>query len=435
MLNIQSHDNRNSGNINRILREMIHYFHDAEKDSDDIYVHVFPEIVLKTIRSKCLRAVNELYSWIDDDDFHVLTPFHQYVLYWIIEFCLREEEAYNEAVIELGMKGDNPGLFGYTKHYLQERGEAIEPFLSCFPDFDPTDINIMLLQGMFAADTRLNKAIIDQASKAVVPVKSAAAEPVEMFEVENDYVWFCFTKFTKTSIAIQKIIKMSLYEDALILTRSNYESLIHAKAVMVSPGAIDHLVEYKLGLENGTYNYVRRAKAPPGYRIIAYSTDPEMKFPYTFAIREIAALAEESYSYDKIYRYLCDMTHCDIKTIGYYQEDGHYSYKGSSREALMNSLLWNVYFNWKFYQAFLNGDMLDIDILFNKMADTFIEHSSILKEIFDSEILKSEVYMKSVDDDVLRGRIKAYVADLNALKEDVCLTRLVENLSPDKTGE
>lgn len=65
---IESHKLRE---INEILRKVFHYFRDAEKDSDDIYAVIFPEIVCKTTRRKYLRAVNELGSWINDDDYHV----------------------------------------------------------------------------------------------------------------------------------------------------------------------------------------------------------------------------------------------------------------------------------------------------------------------------------------------------------------------------
>ena len=81
-----------------------------------------------------------------------------------------------------------------------------------------------------------------------------------------------------------------------------------------------------------------------------------MKFEFTDRIREIAGLANELSSYDRVYKYLCDLTHCDINTIGYYQDHERYSYKGASREALTNSLLWNVYLNWKFYLIFVDGN-------------------------------------------------------------------------------
>ena len=421
MLTFGSIESRKLRESNEILRKMFHYFRDAEKDSDDIYAVIFPEIVCKTTRRKYLRAVNELESWINDDNYHVIASFQQYVLYSIIEFYLDEEDAYNEAVVELGIQAGEFGLFRNKKHHQQERGEANEPFGLCFPNFDPMEFSIVLLQSVFDANLRLNKTVIDKASRAVVPAKVELCEPAEIFEVENDYVWFCFTKFTKTSITIQKIIKMSLYEDALILTRSNYETLIHAKSVIVSPRVIDHLVEFKLGLEHGTYKKVRGGKSPPGYRIIADSLDPEVRFSYTNNIREIAKLAGELYSYDKIYKYLCDLTHCDINTIGYYQEDDHYTYKGASRETLMNSLMWNVYFSWKFYQVLLDGNILDADILYSRMKGAFIEQSWVLKKVFDWEILKSEAYINSISDEVLRGRVEAYIVDLTVLSKEVCL--------------
>jgi len=415
LLTIQGLDSNKAEKINRILKEMLNYFQDAEKDSDDIYAVVFPEILVKTNRRKCKHAVKELYSWIVDEGFHILTSFHQYILYWIIEFCLLEEDAYNETALELGVKADELGLF-MDAEYQHEHGDSVDLFLPCFIEIDPTEINIMLLQGMFDANIKLNKGIIDKASIAVVPVKSAANEPVDTWDVENDYIWFCFAKFTKTSLAIQKLIKIGLHEDALILTRSNYETLIHAKSVIVSPGTIDHFIEFKLGLENGIYKDTRKYD-PRGYRIIVDKTDPEMTFSYTDNISKIAALAEESNSY-QIYKYLCDLTHCDINTIGYYQEDAHYSYSGSSRKALMNSLLWNVFFNCKFYEVLLDGEMLDVDGLIGTVSDTFFEYSSALKEVLDMEILKAEVYSNYTDDEDMRTELNKYITNLSILRDE-----------------
>jgi len=417
LLMIQGLDSGGAEKINRILKEMLDFFHDAEKDSNDIYSDVLPKMLVKANRRKCLHAVKELYSWIGDDDFHVLTSFHQYMLYWIIEFCLDADNACQEDALELGMKEDEVRLFKDTE-FQHEHGNAGDLFLPCFTGFDPTEINIMLLQGMFDTNVKLNKLIIDKASIAVVPVKSAANTPVDTWDVENDYVWFCFAKFTKTSMAIQKLIKIGLHEDALILARSNYETLIQAKAVIVTQGAIDHFVDFKLGLENGLYKDIR-GKRPQGYRIIADSTDPELTFLYTDKISKIAALANESNSYARIYKYLCNLTHCDINTIGYYQVGSHYSYKGSSREALMSSLLWNVYLNYKFYQVLLDGEMLDSDVLNDKVSSTFFEQSSILKEIFDVEVLKAEVYAKSIEDEDIRREFYKYIDDMNILRDEI----------------
>ena len=216
MFTIPGFDRHEAKEINKTLREMLHYFYDAERDSDEVYSVVFPKMVLKTNRRECQRAVKELYSWITDDEFHVLSWFHQYVLYWIIEFCIREEEAHNEAVMELGDQDCEPGLFAYPQNHWQEHDKVFDLVLPCLNGFNPTEINIMLLQGMFKANVRLNKAIIDQASSAVVPAKSAAGEPVEKLDAENDYIWFCFAKFTKTSIAIQKLYNVPVCQDTIL---------------------------------------------------------------------------------------------------------------------------------------------------------------------------------------------------------------------------
>lgn len=74
----------------------------------------------------------------------------------------------------------------------------------------------------------------------------------------------------------------------------------------------------------------------------------------------------------------------------------------------------------------MDGNLLDTDALYSRVGDAFIDQSSVLKEIFDLEIFKHEVYMNSIDDEDLRGRIEAYIADLNVLKDDISLGPLVQ---------
>ncbi|HWP97154.1 MAG TPA: DUF5677 domain-containing protein [Syntrophomonadaceae bacterium] len=419
MISILDCDHAQMEKLNRILKIMFEYFFDAEKQSkrikDDIYAIVFPAPFLKTGKKKCVATVRELYSWIIDDGLHELTTLHQYIVYWIIEFCENEENAYEDNCLQLNIKGEESKLF---KDLDYEQNNTSEVFAPCFAGFDPIDIDIWILRGMFNSNLKLNKKIIDEQSIAVVPGKRAGDIPVNDSDVEEDYIWFCFAKFTKTCIAIQKLINSDLFEDALILTRSNYETFIHAKAVINSPGAIDHLVEFKLGLENGKYQRTRQ-KGRGGYRIIADSTDTTRTFQYTDRIWKIAELAYESNSYSRVYQYLCDLTHCDIDTIGYYQEGSRYSYKGSSKKALLNTLLWNVYMNNKFYEVLIDGEMFEINLDENKVANAIIEDSLTLKEIFDMQIFKVQTYITAIEDEEMKKELNNYVDDLNTLKDDL----------------
>lgn len=417
MILIQGLDNTQRERVNRLLESMLDYFFDIEKDSNyDLYATIFPAPFLKTGKKKCVATIRELYSWIKDDSMHDLTSFHQYILYWIIEYCNDEETAYQENCFELNITGEEAKLFT-DLDFGNTQDDSLGILKPCFIGFNPIEIDIWILRGMFNSNLKLNKEIIDDQAIAVVPGKTAGDLPVNDLDIEEDYVWFCFAKFTKTCLAIQKLIKSDLCEDALILTRSNYETLIHAKAVINSRGAIDHLVEFKLGLEYGKYKKTRQ-KAPPGYRIIADSTDTTQTFQYTDKIWKIAELANESNSYERVYRYLCDLTHCDIDTIGYYQKGSHYSYKGLSQKALLNTLLWNVYINNKFYNVLMNGEMLEISKLERKVVDAIIEENQLLEEIFDMQILKIQTYLTSMEDGEMKQKLEKYINGLKTLKED-----------------
>ena len=52
----------------------------------------------------------------------------------------------------------------------------------------------------------LNKHIVNEYSIASVPAKRLANIPVNDLDIEEDFIYFCFTKNTKTLVAIQNLI-------------------------------------------------------------------------------------------------------------------------------------------------------------------------------------------------------------------------------------
>ena len=60
-----------------------------------------------------------------------------------------------------------------------------------------------------------------------------------------------------------------------------------------------------------------------------------------------------------IYSYLCDITHCNLITSAYYRDGIKYSYNKVSEQAKFNVLLWNVYFNLKFYNTLIDAEIFD----------------------------------------------------------------------------
>ncbi|ERI11706.1 hypothetical protein HMPREF0083_00226 [Aneurinibacillus aneurinilyticus ATCC 12856] len=237
----------------------------------------------------------------------------------------------------------------------------------------------------------LNKQIVDVQALAVVPAKRASNLPVNDLDIEEDFIFFCFSKFTKTILAIDKLIKSGFYEDALILTRSNYENFINSKAVVINPKMIDHLVEYKLGLINEKkYKFVNKRKS-----IIA-NIETNAEIQYINTISKIAKKSKEQDTYRIVYSYLCDITHCNIITSGYYRNGIQYSYELKNEIALYNALLWSVFLNIKFYNVLIVGEIFEYDELEEAVLGLLLNDNIKFVRIIEDEIKR---FRKDTDAD------------------------------------
>lgn len=168
-----------------------------------------------------------------------------------------------------------------------------------------------------------------------------------------------------------------MFEDALILTRSNYECFIHAKSIIKQNDMINHLVEYKLGLiDEKRYKYASK-------NVIDIHTSEV--HPYISQVKDIAQKANEYITYKHVYSYLCDITHCNLITSSYYRDGVHYSYKLVNKEAEFNALLWNVYFNLKFYNTLIEAEIFEIEELEERVLDVLSSDSLKLMTVFEAE--------------------------------------------------
>lgn len=275
------------------------------------------------------------------------------------------------------------------------------------------------LHQMFKKYIDLNKLIVDEQAMAVVPAKRNDNIPVNDLDIEEDYIFFCFTKFTKSLLSIQHLVNLHLYEDALILTRSNYECLIHAKSVIKYGGMIDHLVEYKLGLR-GEKRY-KFAVNKKGWRVKNKIIDKGTleEYEYIEQVRSIAKKAMETDTYDHIYSYLCEMTHCNFITSGYYRDGIIYSYELISEKALYNVLLWNVYFNLKFYNTLIEAEILEIEDLEELVQGVLITDPIKVCEIFEFEQKRIIKLFEEQPLDSEKESIEEYLEILNKLKSNL----------------
>ncbi|WP_332647141.1 DUF5677 domain-containing protein [Lysinibacillus sp. 54212] len=235
---------------------------------------------------------------------------------------------------------------------------------------------------------KLNEQIIFLEGVAEVIAANLNGQQTHDDDYRKDYLMFCLTKFTKTLNSILVLLEKNLNEDALILTRSNYEVVIHAKALVNDREMIKHFIEYKLGLEKER-NY-RFAKDKNGRILSNKIIDkrfPDRTIRYISSIKEIAIKAGEKSSYRHIYRFLCEQTHCNLLTSGYYREGVYYSVDNGTEGAKLNVILFNVGLCLKLYNACLDSDLLgeDFEEIEDILCSILMNDKLMLQEWFEIE--------------------------------------------------
>lgn len=281
-------------------------------------------------------------------------------------------------------------------------------------------MNMREMKRLFNKYLKLNKRIVDEQAIAVVPGLSMANQPINDVDIEEDYIYFCFTKFTKTMIAIETLLKNELNEDALILVRSNYECLVHAKSIVKTAELIDHFTSYKLGLiDQKRFQYAKTKKGGKNRRKILDVNDPSREIKYISNISEIASAAEETISYKHIYSYLCDLTHCNIVTSGYYREMCEYSYELANKRALWNVLKWSIYFNLKFYKALIEANIFNINKIENAVLRVLSSDQIKLIGFFDDEVKRITKELSSITDETLKDKLNEHILILEILKKEI----------------
>lgn len=234
----------------------------------------------------------------------------------------------------------------------------------------------------------LNEQIISIEGEAEVIAANITGQRAHEDDYKKDYLMFCLTKFTKTLKSILILLDKDLNEDALILTRSNYEVVIHAKALVNDSEMIKHFIDYKLGLEKErNYSYARDKKGRKSFNKIIDNQNPNKVIRYISNIKEIAIKAGERASHRHIYRFLCEQTHCNFITSGYYREGVYYSVNNGADGAKVNVILFNVGFCLKLYYACVESDLLgeEFEELEDILCSILMDDKLILQQWFENE--------------------------------------------------
>jgi hypothetical protein len=133
----------------------------------------------------------------------------------------------------------------------------------------------------------------------------------------NDYIGFCLTKNLKSIKAIKILFDNNFGEDALNLTRTNFENYLEIVFAKFAPQAASKHLLFINGVSEGTHER-------QGRTIIDLKTKDKIKTLNNFEKAELNTLyrQEDVEIYKYLYDFLSSFTHPDLRTASNYIDDG-----------------------------------------------------------------------------------------------------------------
>jgi hypothetical protein len=128
----------------------------------------------------------------------------------------------------------------------------------------------------------------------------------------NDYIIFCLTKNLKSIKAIIVLLE-NFVEDALNLSRTNFENYLEIVQAKYDAEFLKKTIEFQNGIDEGGYSRKGKylIKESTGERIKPLNNYEKANLNRFFAEEDTAV-------YEYLYNYLSSFTHLDLKTAGNY---------------------------------------------------------------------------------------------------------------------
>jgi hypothetical protein len=175
--------------------------------------------------------------------------------------------------------------------------------------------------------------------------KAIAENRYEDDYVANDFFYYCFTKSTKTLVALNLLISQHLGEDAQILVRSAYENYLAMSFLAANPSRLEDVVDKKVGLHTGHFRHLVTPKRRVDYRKIIDTESGEI-LPFDLSVAEMASLGR--YSEDRevhwpLYGFLSE--HCDphMMASGNYRDRTDHRYSYENKHQVLQAVVYATY--------------------------------------------------------------------------------------------
>lgn len=211
----------------------------------------------------------------------------------------------------------------------------------------------------------------------------------------HDYIYFCFTKSTRSLMAVNILAKKGHRVDSLILLRTIYENYIRVAYVLKNPIAIIELVIQEVGLRTGDYKYLENDRGKKNLKKVIHVESGEISNHgttlYQMAKNTINPLDLEIHR--ELYKYLCEHTHSSMNA------SGNYRFHNDTQYWVANT---KVYLEVPFISSYLS-------ILYCDVINTYHTNKKI------TVINEFEEHEKKMLQDLVTGSIE----DINKMIEEM----------------
>jgi hypothetical protein len=217
--------------------------------------------------------------------------------------------------------------------------------------------------------------------------------------VTNDFFYYCFTKSTKSLIAINLLIRAHLGEDAQILLRSTYENYLAASFLFANPTRLDDLVEKKIGAHTGYFKHPVNSKGRKDRRRIVDPRSGQV-IPFDVPIAEMVSTGR--YPEDKdvhwpLYAFLSEHVHPHMMASGNYRAESQIEYSYQDPDQAIQAAIFGTYIyllllgEVRYFEDLDRGDLVRTTKLLRAGAEIVERTLALMKFEHPMETLPSAI--------------------------------------------
>jgi len=196
--------------------------------------------------------------------------------------------------------------------------------------------------------------IIQKYGKVVVIQKKNESLPIDYDDLVHDYVFFCYTKGTRSLLAADILLTDGLFEDAKIIIRSAYECYINAGFALHNPERINELIELRVGEYFGRYEHPLSKKGNIIRKKLIHPVTKEI-IDFNTSVAQMASNTTKQWDakvHPGLYSFLSEFTHVHMIASGSYRNDTEDWYSVEPDfEAAYYSVALSTYISWLIFDS------------------------------------------------------------------------------------